>query len=111
MSSFQRPDKPDFCRLDTTPLETPQNHDVTLRQSEAPYHTKRTSCRLAAATRRSRLDTLALANLHSRLVVDSGRSHAFLDLSCHCQECLLDIGRILGRSFEERNSEAVGELL
>lgn len=67
--------------------------------------------RLAAATCGSGLDTLALANLHGGLVVDGGRSHALLDLSGHCQESLLDIRCVLGRSFEEGDSEAVGEFL
>lgn len=67
--------------------------------------------RLAAAACGSRLDALALTNLHSGLVVDSGRSHALLNLSGHRQECLLDVGCVLGRGLKERNSKAVGKLL
>lgn len=67
--------------------------------------------RLAAAACGSGLDALPLANLHSRFVVDSSCAHALLDLSCHCQECLLDIRRVLGGGLEERDSKAVGELL
>jgi hypothetical protein len=33
-----------------------------------------------------------------------------LDLSSHSQESLLDVCGILGRGFEERNAETVGEL-
>lgn len=76
---------------------------------EAPQQQRQT--RLAAAACGSRLDTLALANLHGGLVVDGGRSHALLDLSGHCQECLLDIRCVLGGSLEEGDSEAVGEFL
>jgi hypothetical protein len=39
--------------------------------------------RLTAATGRSRLDTLTLADLHSWLVVHGCSAHAFLDLSSH----------------------------
>lgn len=67
--------------------------------------------RLAAATCGSGLDSLALAHLHGRLVVDGGRTHALLDLSCHRQECLLDVGRVLGGGLKEGDSEAVGEFL
>lgn len=67
--------------------------------------------RLAAAACGSRLDALTLTNLHGGLVVDSGRSHALLDLSGHRQECLLDVGCVLGGGLEEGNSKAVGKLL
>lgn len=66
---------------------------------------------LTAATSRPRLNTLALANLHSGLVVDGGCSHALLDLSCHCQECLLDVRCVLSGGLEEGDSEAIGKLL
>lgn len=66
---------------------------------------------LAATACRSGLNTLALADLHGRLVVDSGSPHALLDLSCHRQESLLNIRGILSGSLEERNSKAVGEFL
>lgn len=39
--------------------------------------------RLAAATGRSRLNTLAGPNLHCRFVVCSRSSHSLLDLACH----------------------------
>lgn len=50
---------------------------------------------LAAAACRSGLDTLALADLHGGLVVDSGSPHALLDLSCHRQESLFDVRGVL----------------
>jgi hypothetical protein len=67
--------------------------------------------RLTAAASRSRLDTLALADLHSWLVVYGRGAHALLDLSGHCQESLLDVGSVLGRGFQERDSKAIGEFL
>jgi len=67
--------------------------------------------RLAAAACGSRLDALALTNLHGRLVVDGSRTHALLDLSCHRQESLLYVGSVLGGSLEEGDSKAVGKLL
>jgi hypothetical protein len=76
---------------------------------EAPHCTG--SFRLAATARGSGLDALALANLHSRLVVDGGGSHALLNLSRHCQESLLNVGRVLGGSLKEGDSETVGKLL
>lgn len=66
---------------------------------------------LAAAACGTGLNTLALANLHGGLIVDGGRSHALLNLSGHCQECLLDIRCVLGGSLEEGDSKAVGEFL
>jgi hypothetical protein len=84
---------------------------VTLRQMEVPPCTHWVHGRLAAAACGSRLDALALANLHGGLVVDSGCSHALLNLSCHRQESLLDVGCVLGRGLEEGNSKAVGKLL
>lgn len=80
--------------------------DITVQ-----HRSKSTSGPLAAATRRSGLDALALAHLHSRLIVHGGRSHALLDLPCHRQEGLLHIRSVLGRGLEEGDSEAVGELL
>lgn len=66
---------------------------------------------LAAAARGAGLNALALANLHSWLVVDSRGAHAFLDLSRHCQESLLYIRSVLCRGLQERDSKAVGEFL
>jgi hypothetical protein len=54
---------------------------------------------------------MALANLNFFIVIDGGRSHALLDLSCHCQEGLLDVARVLGRGLEERDAQAIGEFL
>ena len=59
---------------------------------------------LAATACRSRLNALALTDLHSRLVVDGGRPHALFDLPCHRQESLFDVRCILGRGLKERNS-------
>lgn len=66
---------------------------------------------LAATTCRSGLNTLALANLHGRLVVDCGSPHALLDLSCHCQESLFNVRGILSGSLKEWDSEAISEFL
>lgn len=66
---------------------------------------------LAAAARGAGLNALALANLHSWLVVDSRSAHAFLDLPRHCQKSLLDIRSVLRRGFQERDPKAVGEFL
>ncbi len=47
----------------------------------------------------------------------SGRSstrlvfHSGLDLACHCQESLFDIGRCLRRSLQEFNSKSISKLL
>lgn len=55
---------------------------------------------------------MALANLHTGLGVVGGcGTHALLDLAGHGQERLLDVASVLGRSLEERNAQAVGELL
>jgi hypothetical protein len=37
--------------------------------------------------------------------------HAALDLFCHGDECLLYVGGILGRGFEQRNTKTIGEFL
>lgn len=67
--------------------------------------------RLAATAGGARLDSLALANLDRGLVVDCSGTHPFLDLSGHGQECLFDVGGTLGGGLQERNAQAVGELL
>ena len=85
--------------------------DVTLRQNGSTPHHTGSKDHLAAASPGAGLDALALANLHGGLVVDGGCSHALLDLSCHCQECLLDVRRVLGGGLEERNAQAVCEFL
>lgn len=69
------------------------------------------SSHLAAASSRTGLDSLALTDLHCGLVVDGGRAHPFLDLSCHGQEGLLDIGGTLSGRLKERDSKAVSEFL
>lgn len=66
---------------------------------------------LAASACRARLDALALADLHSWLVVDGGSPHALLNLSCHRQESLFDIRGIFGGSLKERDSQAIGKFL
>lgn len=66
---------------------------------------------LAAAAGAAGLHALALADLHSGLVVDGGVAHALLDLAGHGQKGLLDIAGVLGRGLEEGNAEAVCELL
>jgi len=97
-----------MASLDDEISRLENTHDVTFapKRSIVPGRS-----RLAAATCRSGLDALTLANLHGGLVVDGGRSHTLLDLSCHCQESLLDVGRVLGRCLEEGDSKAIGELL
>ena len=66
---------------------------------------------LTAATSRSGLHTLTLANLHCRFVVDSSGTHAFLDLPSHGEESLFDVGSVLCRCLEEWNANAVGKFL
>lgn len=66
---------------------------------------------LAAAACRSRLNTLALTDLHSWLVVDGGSPHALFDLPCHRQEGLFNVRGILGRGLKEWDSQAVGKFL
>lgn len=66
---------------------------------------------LAATACRSRLNALALTDLHSRLVVDGGRPHALFDLPCHRQESLFNVRRILGRGLKKRDSQAIGKFL
>lgn len=51
--------------------------------------------RLAASSTTARLHTLTLSNVDSWLVVDGRVAHPLLDLSCHRQECLLDIAGVL----------------
>ena len=67
--------------------------------------------KLAAATGRSRLHSLALSDINSGLVVDGGGSHAFLDLAGHGQKGLFDIGGVLCGGLKERDSKAIGEFL
>lgn len=40
-----------------------------------------------------------------------GGAHALLDLPRHRQEGLLHVARVLGRRLQERDAQAVGELL
>lgn len=67
--------------------------------------------RLTAATTGSRLDTLSLTNLYSRLVVYGRGAHTLLDLSSHRQKGLLDIRRVLGRCFQKWDSKAISKFL
>ena len=68
--------------------------------------------RLAAATAVVVANGMARANLDTWLGVGrSLTSHALLDLTRHGQESLLDVARVLGRGLEERDAEAIGELL
>lgn len=67
---------------------------------------------LAAAIVVVLANTLALADLDTRLsVVGCCSAHALLDLAGHGQESLLDVAGILCGGLEERNAEAVSELL
>jgi hypothetical protein len=52
-----------------------------------------------------------LTDLDCRFVVDGGCSHTLLDLSGHGEKSLFDVGGVLRRGFEERNADAVCELL
>lgn len=72
-----------FCRLEVATHLNIEQHVYTMTP-------------LAATACGSRLNTLTLTDLHSRLVVNSGSSHALLDLPSHGQESLLNIGSILG---------------
>lgn len=66
---------------------------------------------LTTATGRAGLNTLSLADLNGGLVVDRCGTHTFLDLSCHGQESLFNIGCVLRRRLEERYAKAIGEFL
>lgn len=67
--------------------------------------------RLAAAPSGAGLNSLALTDLYRRLVVGSGSSHPFLNLSGHGEEGLLNVRGILGRCLEEGDSETVSKFL
>lgn len=70
------------------------------------------SCSLAAAAAGRVGNVVAGSNLHTRLGVGGGlRALALLDLSSHGQEGLLNVGSVLSRSLEERDSKAVSKLL
>jgi hypothetical protein len=66
---------------------------------------------LTAAAGAAGLHTLALADLHGRLVVHGGVAHALLDLAGHGEESLLDVAGVLGGSLEEGDAKAVRKLL
>jgi hypothetical protein len=66
---------------------------------------------LAAATARATLHALALTDRHCWLGIGGCGSHALLDLAGHGKESLLDVGGALCGGLEERNAEAVCELL
>lgn len=51
---------------------------------------------LAASTGAALVDTLALTDVDGRLVVDGRVTHALLDLASHGQECLFNVGGVLG---------------
>ena len=74
--------------ISTAPDQTPTPgtvcHLVTIQRTP-----------LAAASARSALHALALADGHRRLVVDGRGAHALLDLAGHGQEGLLDVGGAL----------------
>ena len=76
-----------------------------------PIPTKTRLSTLAAAAARSALHTLALADRDRRFGVGGCGSHAFLDLSSHGKESLLDVGSTLCGSLEEGDAEAVCEFL
>jgi len=52
-----------------------------------------------------------LTDVNLLLVLVGRRAHALLDLPGHRQEGLLDVGCVLGGSFEEGDTEAVREFL
>lgn len=54
---------------------------------------------------------MAAGDLDSWLVVGGGRAHALLDLASHGEEGLLDVGCVLGRGFEEWDTEVIGQVL
>ena len=66
---------------------------------------------LATPTTAARLYVLSLSDLDRGLAVDGSVAHTLLDLACHCQEGLLDVARVLCRCLEERDTQAVRELL
>lgn len=38
-------------------------------------------------------------------------AHSLLDLTCHGQKCLLNVGGVLSRGLQERDAQRVGKLL
>ena len=83
----------------------------TMRISRQGKQSTQESSHLAAASGRSRLHALTLANLNCRFVVHCCCSHSFLNLPGHGQECLLNVGCALGRSLQEWDPKAIGEFL
>ena len=67
---------------------------------------------LATTTLLIALHGLCRAEFHARLrALLRDRTHTILDLSCHCQKRLLDIGRVLGGRLQERNAQLIGVVL
>ena len=66
---------------------------------------------LTTPTGRTRLHSLALSNLHCRLVVRCGRPHPLFNLASHCQESLLNVARILRGRLKERNAQRISKFL
>lgn len=66
---------------------------------------------LAARPRRHRVGAHASGVSTGLGIVSSSKDLPVLDLLGHGQESLLDVGRVLGRSLQERNAELVGERL
>ena len=54
---------------------------------------------------------MALSDLNCGLVVNGRGAHTLLDLSCHCEEGLFNVGSILSGGFQEGNANAVREFL
>ena len=83
------------------------------RTRKTPRAPHTASKHLAAAARVVARDALAGGHIHVRfrVVGRNAAAHPLLDLAGHCQEGLLDVAGILGRGLEERDPEAVGELL
>jgi hypothetical protein len=93
-------------------MPTPLQNETTIEIFERKVVRRKSEVSdLAAASGRAGLNTLTLANLYCRLVVDSSGTHTFLNLSRHGQECLFDVRGILSRCLEKRDSKAIGEFL
>lgn len=89
-------------------MQEPEYHNLSL----FPSHSQTPHADLAAPALLVVGYTVSWADLHIWLgVVGRRAAHAFLDLTSHGQESLLDIAGILGGRLEEGNSQAVGEFL
>jgi hypothetical protein len=66
---------------------------------------------LAASVSRASVDARSRRDIDLFLVGLGRCAHSFLDLSGHGKESLFNIGSVLGRGFQEWDTETIGEFL